>query len=42
MQGLEWHRLYEKYHRNSYKAAEIDVDLQEMLADPAVRDKNGI
>ena len=42
MQGLDWGRLYETYHHNPYKASDIDADLQEMLADPAVRDKRGI
>lgn len=42
MRGLDWGRLYETYHNNSYKSSKIDVDLQELLADPAVRDKKGI
>lgn len=42
MRGLDWGRLYETYHHNSYKSAEIDADLQSMLNDPAVRDKKGI
>jgi hypothetical protein len=41
MRGLDWGRLYETYHGNSYKASEIDADLQELLADPAVRDNKG-
>lgn len=42
MRGLEWGRLYETYHRNSYNAGKIDVDLQSLLADQAVGDKKGI
>jgi hypothetical protein len=42
MRGLDWGRLYETYHGNSYKAAEIDVDVQALLAAPAVKDKKGI
>jgi hypothetical protein len=42
MRGLDWGRLYETYHGNSYKPTEIDADLQALLADPAVRDKRGI
>lgn len=42
MRGLQWGRLYETYHSNSYKGSEIEADLQELLIDPAVRDKKGI
>jgi hypothetical protein len=35
-------RLYETYHDQSYKAAEIDADLQESLNDPAIRDRRGV
>jgi hypothetical protein len=42
MQGLDWCHLYETYHSNSYKGSEIDADLQELLADPAVQNNKGI
>lgn len=42
MRGLDWGRLYETYHHNSYKAAEVDADVQAVLADPVVKDKKGI
>lgn len=42
MRGLEWGRLYETYHRNSYNAAKIDIDVQKLLADESVGDKKGI
>ena len=42
MRGLDWGRLYETYHGNSYKAADIDADVQALLADPAAKDKKGI
>ena len=42
MRGLDWGRLYEAYHRNSYKGADIDADVQALFADPAARDKKGI
>lgn len=42
MRGLEWGRLYETYHHNSYNAAKIDIDVQTLLADESVGDKKGI
>lgn len=42
MRGLDWGSLYETYHTNSYKATDIDRDLNELLGDPGVRDKKGI
>lgn len=42
MRGLEWGRLYERYHAASYNAAKIDADVDALLADPAVRDHKGI
>jgi len=42
MQGLDWGRLYETYHGSSYKASQIDAELQALLADDAVGDSRGI
>lgn len=42
MRGLDWGRLYEKYHGNSYKTDQLDADLQALLFDPAVRNRKGI
>jgi hypothetical protein len=42
MQGLEWGRLYELYHSNSYNAAAIDADVDELRADPYVNNSKGI
>jgi hypothetical protein len=36
MRGLEWGRLYELYHSQSYDAAKIDADVNELRADPEV------
>jgi hypothetical protein len=36
MRGLEWGRLYELYHSQSYDAAKIDADVNELRADPDV------
>lgn len=42
MQGLEWGRLYEVYHSNSYNAALIDADVDALRADPYVHNAKGI
>lgn len=42
MRGLEWGRLYEAYHHNSYNAAKLDARVQSLLADDSVTDKKGI
>lgn len=42
MRGLDWGRLYETFHHNSYNATDIDADVQALLADPAVKNKKGI
>ena len=42
MRGLDWGRLYEEYHSNSYKAAAIDADVNALRADPAVTNAKGI
>lgn len=36
MRGLEWGRLYELYHSQSYDSAKIDADVNELRADPTV------
>lgn len=42
MRGLDWGRLYETYHSKSYSAATMDADIDELRADPAVRNNKGI
>ena len=42
MRGLEWGRLYESYHSNSYNAAAVDADIDTLRADPAVLNNRGI
>jgi hypothetical protein len=42
MRGLDWGRLYESYHSQSYDAAAIDADINTLRADPAVLNKRGI
>lgn len=42
MRGLEWGRLYEEYHNQSYNAAALDADVDALLGDPSVGKKKGI
>jgi len=42
MCGLEWGRLYEKYHRESYDPAEVSRKVRELYGDPYVKNRRGI
>jgi hypothetical protein len=42
MRGLEWGRLYELYHSNSYDAAKIDANINVLRGDPTVHNSKGI
>lgn len=42
MQGLEWGRLYEKYHANPYDRDALWDKVEELYADPCVHKKSGI
>ncbi|MCD5258229.1 DUF262 domain-containing protein [Weissella paramesenteroides] len=42
MRGLEWGRLYEKYHHNSYNPREINAQVAELYADPDVTKRAGV
>ena len=42
MRGLEWGRLYEEFHTNSYNAAAIDTEIEELRGDLAVHNSKGI
>lgn len=42
MRGLEWGRLYEIYHTTPYHAAAISKRVQELYADPYVKNRKGI
>lgn len=42
MRGLEWGRLYESYHKNSYNPTEVSKKLNELYADFYVKDTKGI
>lgn len=42
MRGLEWGRLYEEYHNNSYSPTEIEQRLSELYEDSDISKKSGI
>lgn len=42
MRGLEWGRLYELYHSQSYSSAKIEERVNDLRSDPAVRNAKGI
>jgi hypothetical protein len=42
MRGLEWGRLYESYHSNSYNPAQLDADIDTLRGDPFVKRPKGI
>ena len=42
MCGLEWGRLYEKYHSKSYNPAKVSKAVQKLYADPYVKSRKGI
>lgn len=42
MRGLEWGKLYETYHKNSYNPAKIDKQIKELYGDPYVKNRKGI
>jgi len=42
MRGLEWGRLFEEHHHKGYDPAAVDLRIQELRADLAVRSQKGI
>lgn len=42
MCGREWGRLYEEYHKNAYDPAKVSKAVQELYADPYVKNRKGI
>lgn len=42
MKGIEWGRLYETYHNNSYDPNKVSEKLCNLYADPQVQDTKGI
>ena len=42
MRGLEWGRLYEQYHKQSYNPAQVSQDVKKLYADPFVKKRAGV
>lgn len=42
MKGLEWGRLYETYHENSYDSAKVSTEVRKLLSDFEVKDRRGV
>lgn len=42
MQGIEWGRLYESYHSQSYDPAKVSAQLKQLYGDPYVKNRRGI
>jgi len=42
MRGLEWGRLYETYHKQSYDPAEVSKKVHELYGDPYIKNRKGI
>ncbi len=42
MQGLKWGELYEQYHKNSYNPREITALVNQLYADPYVKNRKGV
>ncbi|MFA7044458.1 MAG: DUF262 domain-containing protein [Bacteroidales bacterium] len=42
MRGLEWGRLYEKYHKQAYDPAKTSAEVHRLYADPYVKNRKGV
>lgn len=42
MRGLEWGRLYETYHKNSYNPQKISSEVHKLYSDPYIKNRRGI
>ncbi|WP_229012150.1 HNH endonuclease family protein [Paraburkholderia gardini] len=42
MQGLEWGRLYEQYHSQSFDPAKVSAEVQRLYGDPYVKNRRGV
>ncbi len=42
MRGLDWGRLYERFHGQSYSPAALNADVEHLLSDPAVHNRKGV
>jgi len=42
MQGLEWGRLYEQYHKKAYNSAKVSAEVRKLYSDPYIKNRKGI
>lgn len=42
MRGLEWDRLYETYHKQTYSPVEVSAQVHKLLSDYAVKDRRDV
>jgi 5-methylcytosine-specific restriction endonuclease McrA len=42
MKGLEWGRLYEKYHSTSFNRVKVSKEVQKLYGDPYIKNRKGI
>jgi hypothetical protein len=42
MKGLEWGRLYEQYHKQSYDPKKVSAEVQKLYTDPYIKSRKGI
>jgi hypothetical protein len=42
MKGLEWGRLYERYHSKSYNPENVSEEVKRLYADPYVKNRRGV
>jgi hypothetical protein len=42
MRGLEWGRLYEKYHKNGYNPDMISAEVKKLYSDPYIKNRKGV
>jgi len=42
MKGLEWGKLYEKYHKQAYDSAKVSAEVRKLYGDPYIKNRKGI
>lgn len=42
MKGLEWGRLYETYHNNSYNSKSVSEEVKKLYSDPYIKNRRGV
>jgi len=42
MRGLEWGRLYERYHNQAYNPKKVSAEVKKLYADPYIKSRKGV